>query len=148
MRRGSEVMTSNRMNVVFAVMMNSSGNGTMLIWNGIPIVPVERRERVIAIGIGSTGNGRNPTINGRRQPSCGDTSRMNREVHVRLCVQERLACSAGDKPAGAKVRRPVVRIAGWRETKTLKPIDEVSFRGDYESPGRNESKRRSGLESD
>src|SRR5258708_37365315 len=27
MRRGSEVMTSNRMNVVFAVMMNSSGNG-------------------------------------------------------------------------------------------------------------------------
>src|SRR5215470_13488247 len=37
MRRGSEVVTSNRMNVVFAVMMNSSGNGTMLIWNGIPI---------------------------------------------------------------------------------------------------------------
>jgi hypothetical protein len=61
---------------------------------------------------------------------------------------ERLACSAGDKPAGAKVRRPVVRIAGWRETKTLKPIDEVSLRGDYESPGRNENKRRSGLESD
>src|SRR6266705_2430359 len=54
-------------------------------------------------------------------------SRMNREVHVRLCVQSRLACSAGDKPAGAKVRRPVVRIAGWRETKTLKPIDEVSL---------------------
>ena len=81
-----------------------------------------------------------------KRPNNG--SRMNREVHVRLCVQERLACSAGDKPAGAKVRRPVVRIAGWRETKTLKPIDEVSFRGDYESPGRNESKRRSGLESD
>src|SRR5216684_6657287 len=37
MRRGSEVVTSNRMNVVFAVMMNSSGKGTMLIWNGIPI---------------------------------------------------------------------------------------------------------------
>ena len=52
---------------------------------------------------------------------------MNREVHVRLCVQSRLACSAGDKPAGAKVRRPVVRIAEWRETKTLKPIDEVSL---------------------
>src|SRR5712691_7939688 len=79
-------------------------------------MPVERREWVIAIGVGSTGNGRNPTINGGRRPSCGDTSRMNREVHVRLCVQERLACSAGDKPAGAKVRRPVVRIAGWRET--------------------------------
>src|SRR6516164_955804 len=48
-------------------------------------MPVERRERVIAIGIGSTGNGRNLIINGRRQPSCGDTSRMNREVHVRFC---------------------------------------------------------------
>jgi hypothetical protein len=31
---------------------------------------------------------------------------MSREVHVRLCVQRRLACSAGDKPAGAKVRAP------------------------------------------
>src|SRR5882672_2234199 len=47
--------------------------------------------------------------------------------HVRLCVQRRLACSAGDKPAGAKVRRPVVWIAGWRATKTLKPIDKVSL---------------------
>jgi hypothetical protein len=46
---------------------------------------------------------------------------------VRLCVQRRLACSAGDKPAGAKVRRPVVWIAGWRATKTLKPIDKVSL---------------------
>ena len=43
------------------------------------------------------------------------------------CVQQRLVCSAGDKPAGAKVRSPVVRIAGWRETKILKPIDEVSL---------------------
>jgi hypothetical protein len=43
-----------------------------------------------------------------------------------LCVQSRLMCSAGDKPAGARVRSPVVRIAGWRETKILKPIDKVS----------------------
>ncbi len=28
--------------------------------------------------------------------------------HVRLCVQQRLACSAGGKPAGATVRSPVV----------------------------------------
>src|SRR5712672_410360 len=111
-------------------------------------MPMERRGWVIVVERGSTGNGRSPIINGRRQPSLGGTSRMMREVHVRMCVQERLACSAGDKPAGAKVRRPVVRIAGWRETKTLKTIDEVSLRGDYESPGRNESKRRSGLESD
>jgi len=40
-----------------------------------------------------------------------------------LCVQGRLACSAGDRPAGVRVRSPVAWIAGWRETKTLKPID-------------------------
>ena len=90
-------------------------------------MPVERRERVIAIWLGSTGNGRNPMFNGRRQPSRGGTSRMTRECQVRLCVQQRLACSAGGKPAGATVRSPVVRIAGWRETKILKPIDETSL---------------------
>src|SRR3974390_3132245 len=34
---------------------------------------------------GSTGNGRNPLCNGRRQPSRDGTSRMNREVQVRFC---------------------------------------------------------------
>ena len=43
------------------------------------------------------------------------------------CVQRRLVCSAGIKPAGAKVRRPVAWMAGWRETETLKPIDKVSL---------------------
>ena len=56
-----------------------------------------------------------------------DGSRMTREGHVRLCVQERLACSVGRKPTGVIVRSPVVRIAGWRVTKTLKPIDKVSL---------------------
>ena len=50
---------------------------------------------------------------------------MSREAHVRLCVQIRLACSAGVSPAGVRVRSPVAWIAGWRETKTLKPIDEA-----------------------
>ncbi len=49
------------------------------------------------------------------------------KLHVRVCVQRRLACSAGERPAGARVRSPVVWIAGWRETKTLKPIDNVSL---------------------
>ena len=49
------------------------------------------------------------------------------EVFVRMCVQLRLACSAGISPAGVRVRGPVVWIAGWRETKTLKPIDKVSL---------------------
>jgi len=51
-------------------------------------------------------------------------SRVNREVYARLCVQVRLACSAGDRPAGVEVRSSVAGIAGWRETKTLKPIDD------------------------
>src|SRR6516225_3037147 len=41
---------------------------------------VERREQAIAIWLGSTGNGRNPMFNGRRQPSCGGTSRISREA--------------------------------------------------------------------
>ena len=45
--------------------------------------------------------------------------------NVRLCVQRRLVCSAGVSPAGVKVRNPVAWIAGWRETKTLKPIDKA-----------------------
>jgi hypothetical protein len=49
------------------------------------VMAAEQRGQVIAIGVGSTGNGRNPTINGRRQPSRGGTSRMMREYHVRIC---------------------------------------------------------------
>jgi hypothetical protein len=48
-------------------------------------VAAERREQAIAIRFGSTGNGRNLIIDGRRQPSCDGTSRMNREVQVRIC---------------------------------------------------------------
>ena len=49
------------------------------------VMPVERRGQAIAIWIGSTGNGRNPMFNGRRQPSRGGTSRMTRECQVRFC---------------------------------------------------------------
>src|SRR6516165_8757960 len=48
-------------------------------------MPVERRGQAIVIGRGSTGNGRNPMNNGRRQPSGGGTSRMTRECQVRIC---------------------------------------------------------------
>ena len=44
------------------------------------------------------------------------------------CVQLRLVYSAGDRPAGVRVRIPVTWIAGWRETKILKPIDNFSVR--------------------
>src|SRR6516165_8843776 len=33
----------------------------------------------------TTGNGRNPMFNGRRQPSCDSTSRIGREAYVRIC---------------------------------------------------------------
>src|SRR5450755_3297381 len=57
-----------------------------------------------------------------------DASLRNRgSLTVWLCDQRRLACSAGDSPAGARIRSPVVWIAGWRETKTLKPIDKISL---------------------
>src|SRR5215510_10431998 len=48
---------------------------------------------------------------------------------------------AGASPAGARARRPVAWMAGWRETKTLEPIDEAIGRMVSESPGRNASER-------
>jgi len=57
------------------------------------------------------------------------TSRMNREVHVRLCVQLRLVCSAGVSPARVRIRNPVVWMADMRETDYLKPIDKAFLRG-------------------
>ena len=54
--------------------------------------------------------------------------------HARLCVQRRLACSAGDRPAGERVRSPVAWIAGWRVTNILKPIDKI-FLGEVRVTG-------------
>jgi hypothetical protein len=51
---------------------------------------MERRERVIAIWLGSTGNGKNPMFNGSRQPSIDGTSRMMREYQVRICERLRV----------------------------------------------------------
>jgi len=36
----------------------------------------------------------------------GDKSQMTGDCHVRLCVQLRLACSAGGSPAGVKGQKP------------------------------------------
>src|SRR5215472_8043327 len=47
------------------------------------VMGLERRGWVTAVGVGSTGNGKSPAFNGRRQPSGGGTSRMMREYHVR-----------------------------------------------------------------
>jgi hypothetical protein len=50
---------------------------------------------------------------------------MRGNTHVRLCVQQRLARSAGDRPAGVTARSPVAWMAGRRETEFLKPIDKA-----------------------
>jgi hypothetical protein len=102
---------------------------------------------------GSTSNGRNSRASGWRAISHEirsqlDGSRMTRECHVRLCVQQRLACSAGNRPVGAKVRSPVAWIAKRRETEFLKPIDDRLLGRWRESSGRNESERKGGLESE
>jgi hypothetical protein len=44
-------------------------------------------------------------------------------MHSRLCVQQRLACSAGASPAKGEVRSLVARMAGGKDTESLKPID-------------------------
>src|ERR1700737_2211825 len=50
-------------------------------------MPVEQRGQVIAVEPGPTGSYREEPrrFNGRRQPSCGGTSRMMREYQVRFC---------------------------------------------------------------
>ena len=79
------------------------------------------------------------------EPQPGDAVETVKRV---MCVQRRLACSVGVSLTGVTVRSPVVWIAGWRETKTLKPIDKVSLGEIYEPPGRNDSERKCGLESE
>jgi hypothetical protein len=53
---------------------------------------------------------------------------------------------SGSQPRRGKSQSPVTRVAGWRETKTLKPTDEAIERMVSESPGRNGSERTGGPE--
>jgi hypothetical protein len=56
--------------------------------------------------------------------------------HVRLCDQERLARSVGDRPTEVKVRSLVAWIAGRREIEFPKPIDRAILRMVSKSSGR------------
>jgi hypothetical protein len=53
---------------------------------------------------------------------------------------------SGSQPRRGKSQSPVTRVAGWRETETLKPTDQAIERMVSELPGRNESKRTGGPE--
>jgi len=77
-------------------------------------MPVERREQAIDIESGQpmsgpTRGGRNPMFNGRRQPSCGGTSRMMREYQVRIC--ERLGVKFPGPTRHSLPMRLVPRLA-------------------------------------
>jgi hypothetical protein len=79
-------------------------------------MPVEGRGQVTGVGIDrSTRKREEPTgLGGRRQPSFGGTSRMNREVHVRIC--ERLGVKL---PGATRLVREIRTLrAMWRALET------------------------------
>jgi hypothetical protein len=85
-------------------------------------MPVQRRGQVIAFEIGSTGNGRNPIFSGRRQPSCGGTSRMTRECQVRICerLEVKFPGLLGNSPGllGKPRTRPPGLYVSFRQLRT------------------------------
>ena len=60
------------------------------------VMLVERRGQVIAVDLGQSVRREEPFFNGRRQPSCGGTSRISREAYVRFC--ERLGAKFPKAP--------------------------------------------------
>jgi hypothetical protein len=62
-------------------------------------------------------------------------------------VQRRLACSVEDtSPTWVRVRSPVAWVAFVEETKRMKPTDKAILGMVSESPGRNVSEPRGGLD--
>jgi len=59
---------------------------------------------------------------------------------------EKLACSVGDSPTAERVRDPVAWVAFVQETNRMKPTDKAILGMVSESPGRNVSEPRSGLD--
>ncbi len=58
-----------------------------------------------------------------------------------IACPEKADASRGCSSRRGKSQSPVTRVAGWRETETLKPIDQAIGRMVSESPGRNASER-------
>ena len=66
---------------------------------------ISQGEDTSRAGVSSLGTSlKRPTIVGLVVKPIGKPSAGNR--HARLCNQERLVCSVGDRPTGAKVRTP------------------------------------------
>src|ERR1700759_3896495 len=92
-------------------------------------MPAERKGRVIAVEIGPTGlyPGKSPRFQRKAaaferclEPDAGDR-------HVRLCVQRRLACSAGAETCRGNSQEPRSSDSRVAENQDLKPIDKVSL---------------------
>src|SRR5262249_41595118 len=66
---------------------------------------------------------------------------MRGNLHVQLCVQERLMCSAGVSPAGVRIGSPVAGRAGRRETDGPEAPRQPHLEGERELSGRNDSER-------
>ena len=75
-----------------------------------------------------------------------NTTFVKEGIFAEQCVQQRLACSVGVSPTGAKVGSPVAWVASVEETKRMKPTDKAILGMASESPGRNESEPRGGLD--
>ena len=74
-------------------------------------------------------------FDGRRQPLLSGTSRMTRECHVRLCVQERLACSVGRQAYRGNSQKPRSldsRVAGNQDSEVYR---QGLLRGDLRVTG-------------
>src|SRR6516165_6691453 len=70
--------------------------------------------------LGSTGNGRNPMFNGRRQPSCGGTSRMMREYQVRICERLGVKFPGSTRPkCGCRDVRYSAALGGLAEVTPM-----------------------------
>src|SRR5216683_169757 len=83
------------------------------------VMTVERRERAIAIWLGSTGNGRNPMFNGRRQPSRGGTSRMTRECQVRFCEGLGVKFPGPTRPGRVKTPASNLRVEAFSRLRCI-----------------------------
>ena len=100
-------------------------------------MPVERRGQVTDVGSGPTGNRKSPLFSteGRRRSSLGDTSRMMREYHVRICERLGVKLSGPTRQrCGNAARR--FRQARSREASASEPLQKCRKRlGDVRTRG-------------
>src|SRR5262245_10775469 len=93
------------------------------------VMVVERRGWVIAADLGQSVLREEPFVNGRRQTSCDDTSRMSREAQVRIC--ERLGVKFPGPTRQARSPRPDPKGLLSRQ---VSPHLRTTLRGGYPRP--------------